>query len=94
MLQRAGNAASFRHLCKTPYGDGIITSVRSDDGMASVSLMWGAILYCPATAVGVTQEQLEAAERQRQAELMDQRASRRRLSLSEIAVHTGTAPCV
>jgi hypothetical protein len=89
----SGASTSFRHLCKTPYGDGIITSVRTEDGVASVSLMWGAILYCPASFAGVTQEQLDAADQQRRAELLDKRASTRRLSLVELAARTkGVCP--
>jgi hypothetical protein len=49
-----------RRLYKTPYGDGILTHIRTEDGVASVSLNWGAILYCPSYLLGVTDQQLDA----------------------------------
>ena len=42
--------------------------------------MWGAILYCPASSVGLTPEQIEAAERQT---VLDPRVARRRMSLND-----------
>lgn len=75
-----------RRLYKTPYGNGIMTSVRPEDGMASVSLSWGAVLYCPAHLLGITDEQLVAMERDKVTPLQPSRmvapaaASRRRHS--------------
>lgn len=74
---------SARRLCRTPYGDGIVTSVRRSDGMASVSLSWGAVLHCPAELVGVTAEHMLEMTRQDNAAYLDQRATRHSLSPTE-----------
>jgi hypothetical protein len=67
-------------MCHTPFGDGIVTSVRQSDGMVSVSLSWGAVLHCRAAVVGVTDEQLAELQLQSAVAFVSQRSSRRRLS--------------
>jgi hypothetical protein len=82
------DVGSARRLCNTPYGNGIVTAVRSTDGIASVSLSWGAVLHCPAEAVGITQEQLLEMTQQDKQAFMNQWTTRRSLSPSDF--DTGT----
>ena len=54
-----GSMGTPRRLYKTPFGDGILTHIRPNDGTASVSLSWGAVLYCPAYLLGISPEQVD-----------------------------------
>ena len=91
-LDVVADAGSARRLCKTPYGDGIVTSVRRSDGIASVSLSWGAVLHCPAEAVGITQENLLEMTRQDKEAFMTQWTTRRSLSPVDFESDDGLQP--